>query len=174
MPKDRHALQGTLLPVLIWAQNQARKERPRHDLLFSILVQLGDFLHAQIHIIELHDDTMRRLPLRINGIRVATFRPHEPTNVPERTIHQPSLWPLVVRVQHARPLAQVQHMRPSTEFVGVHFLGLHVPLCALVTMIRPQGSDGHLALQRQLLELPQIDLQRTIDTRISLLSTVHQ
>ena len=137
VPEDRYALQGTLLPILVWAHDHARKERPRHDLRPPILAHLIGLLHAQIHVIEFHNDAMWCLLLGISGIRIATLRPNEPPNVPKRAIHQSSLHPLVMHQQHASTLAQVQLMRQSTEFVGVHLLGLHVPLCAFVPVIRP-------------------------------------
>ena len=79
-----------------------------------------------------------------------------------------------MRQQHARSLAQMQHVRQATELIGVHLVRLHVPLLASARVIRAQGGDGHLGLRRHLRELLHVELLRAILAGPPLLATVHQ
>ena len=177
--------QGELLPSYVLLTERVRRfSEDRHPApLLSIAREKGHLptlLVPEIDVLELHEDTNRRSQLRHLRVRSDTLRcirrhrPDVALHGAHRPVHEPRLHPQVLRQEHWRSFAQLQHGAQALELVIVERLRPHLRRLLWLVMVRTKGCNGFPRTPRQPPQLPRIVLVRPVLAPRVLLPAVHE
>ena len=130
---------------------------------------------AQIHLIELHNNSQRHSDSWIVRPWIASLRPNETTNCAHGAIHKTSLHPQIHGQQHPRALAQLQAIpKAAMEVVTRDVLHLDATIVLGLLVRSANRSNGLAQPPRNLAQLNGIQIHRPLLAILTLLLAIHQ